>query len=150
DLTDLVAWTSSDPLVATIGNAAGSLGLGTALAPGHTTLTASVGAISGNTTLAVTSATLVSISVMPTDPSIALGTTQTFTATGTFSDSTTQNLTSAVTWISSDPLVATVSNAALSLGLGTSLGTGHATITATLGGISGETALSVTPATLVW
>ena len=38
-------------------------------------------------------ASLVSIAVTPANPSIAKGTTQQFTATGTYSDSSTQNLT---------------------------------------------------------
>src|SRR5207245_347238 len=119
------------------------------LSTGHTTIAATLGGISGETELSVTPATLVSISVTPTNPSIALGTTQVFTATGTFSDSTTENPTDPRAGNASDPRVATESNAALSLGLGTSLATGHATITATLGGISGDTGLSVTAATLV-
>ena len=42
----------------------------------------------------MTAATLLSIAVTPANPSIATGTTQQFTATGTFSDNSTQNLTS--------------------------------------------------------
>ena len=48
--------------------------------------------------LTVTAATLQSIAVTPANPSIAKGPTQQFTATGTYSDSSTQNLTSQVTW----------------------------------------------------
>jgi hypothetical protein len=44
--------------------------------------------------LTVTAATLQSIAVTPASPSIAKGATQQFTATGTYSDSSTQNLTS--------------------------------------------------------
>ena len=49
------------------------------------------------------------------------GATQQFTATGTFSDNTTQNLTSQVTWASATPAVATI-NAA---GLATAVAVGH-------------------------
>ncbi|MFN9572301.1 MAG: hypothetical protein ACK58P_04510, partial [Betaproteobacteria bacterium] len=40
-----------------------------------------------------------------------LGLSQAFAATGTFTDGTTQDLTSAVTWLSSAAAVATISNA---------------------------------------
>ena len=54
---------------------------------------------------------LVSIAVTPTNPSIVLGTTEQFTATGTYSDNSTRNLTTSVTWSSSAKSVATISNA---------------------------------------
>lgn len=56
-------------------------------------------------------ATLLSVSVAPTGATVAAGETQQFTATGTYSDLTTQNLTASVTWSSSDAAVATISNA---------------------------------------
>src|SRR5207245_10104183 len=58
-----------------------------------------------------TAATLVSIAVTPANPSIAKGTTQPFTATGTYSDASTQNLTNTVTWTSSNGSVATITAA---------------------------------------
>ncbi|MGH9725943.1 MAG: Ig-like domain-containing protein, partial [Candidatus Acidiferrales bacterium] len=53
--------------------------------------------------------TLQSISVTPANPSIAKGTTKQLTATGTYSDNSTQDLTASVTWSSDTPGVATVS-----------------------------------------
>ena len=53
--------------------------------------------------------TLQSIAVTPTNPrTILMGATQQFTATGTYSDSSTQNLTGQATWASSNTSVATV------------------------------------------
>ena len=72
------------------------------------------------------------------------GATQQFTATGTFSDSTTQNLTSQVTWASATPRWRRSPRA----GLATGVATGTSTITATSGSISGSTVLTVTAATL--
>lgn len=88
--------------------------------------------------------TLVSIGVTPTDPSIATGATQQFTATGTYSDNTTQDLTASVTWSSSATAVATISNTAGSNGKATSVAAGTTTIKATSGSISGSTTLRVT------
>ncbi len=89
---------------------------------------------SGETTaaLTVTSATLVSIAVTPASPSITKGLTQQFTATGTYTDKSTANLTSEVTWASATPAVATISAA----GLATALTGGTTAITATLGSVT--------------
>jgi uncharacterized protein YjdB len=152
DLTTAVTWSSSVAGVATISNAASSEGLATSVATGTTTITAAHAGsgLSGNTVLTVTPAVLTSIAVTPTSPSIALGTTRQFTATGTYSDSSTQDLTTAVTWSSSSTGVATISNAGGSRGLATSVATGTTTITAVHAGtsLSDNTVLTVTPAVL--
>jgi trimeric autotransporter adhesin len=149
DLTAAVAWTSSDPTVASVSNASTSHGLATGVNPGSVTITAASGAVSGSTGLTVTPAALVSIALIPANPSIANGTQQHFAATGTYTDASTHDVTAAVTWSSSDATVAAISNALGSSGLATSVGQGSATITATLGTIVGSTGLTVTPAALV-
>jgi hypothetical protein len=154
NLTTAVTWKSSSSSVAAISNAAGSKGLATPVATGSSTITAISGSVSGTAIITVTSATLVSIAVTPTNPSIALGTTKQFAATGTYSDGSTQNLTTAVTWKSSSSSVAAISNAAGSNGLATPVATGSSTITAISGGISGTATITVTggggAVTLVW
>jgi len=149
DLTKQVTWSSSNTSVASVSNAAGSNGLATALAVGTAGVGATLGDVSGTTTLDVTAATLVSIEVSPADPSISKGTTRQFAATGIYTDASTQDLTKQVTWSSSNIAVASISNAAGSNGLASALGVGSATISATLGVVSGNTALGVTAATLV-
>jgi hypothetical protein len=144
DLTTQVTWASSDSAVATVSNAAGSNGLGTSAGVGSTTVSATSDAVTGSTTLTVTAATLDSIEVTPAAPSVSNGATQQFTATGHYSDGSTQDLTAEVTWASSDNAVATVSNAAGSNGLATGVGFGTATISATDGVVSGSATLSVT------
>ncbi len=145
DITGSVQWASSIVFVATISNAAGSQGLATSVATGSSSISATMGSISASTTLTVSVAALVSITVNPPSPSIALGTTQQFTATGMFTDGSTQDLTTSATWGSGNNTVATVSSTARA----TSVATGSATITATLGGISGSTLLTITPASVV-
>jgi hypothetical protein len=80
--------------------------------------------------------TLTSISVTPLTESISLGETQQFTATGTYSDSSTKNITTSVTWGSSNTAVAAISTT----GLATSVAAGTTTITANLSGITSNTA----------
>ena len=99
---------------------------------GDATFTA---ATDSSTTLTVGSATLVSITVTPANPSLTVGGTQQFTATGHFSDGTTQNLTTTATWSSSVPTVATIS----STGLATIVGPGTSTISASFGGVTSVT-----------
>ncbi len=150
DLTTMVTWSSSNKGIAQVSNADGSNGLATTVAPGQTTITASYGGKSGTTTFTVTSATLSSITITPTAPQIALGTTLQFTATGTYSDNTTQDITANVVWKSSVGSVATISNSGITRGLATSAGAGTTTITAALGTVttSSPVTLTVTNATL--
>jgi hypothetical protein len=85
-----------------------------------------------------TPASLSSIAVTPANPTVGTGSMQQFAATGTYADGSTQDLTGQVTWGSSNASVATINGA----GLATALDAGMTTITATLGGVSGNTTLT--------
>ena len=146
DLTNLVTWSSSSGLLASLSNVAGSQGLATGLLPGVSTITATAptgllglggllsgvlgGGLSGTAALTVVtsalSPVLTAISVAPSVVSIAQGQTQQFTATGLMSDLSTENLTSLVTWSSSSALATLGSQ-----GLATGVLPGVSTITAT-------------------
>jgi len=141
NLTASVTWASAATSTATI--AAG--GLATGAGVGTSSISATLGTASGSTVLTVTAPALVSIAVTPANPSIAKGQTQQFTATGTYSDSSTQNLTNSATWTSSATGVATIS----ATGLATSAGTGPTTIQAALDGITGSATLTVTSVPVV-
>src|SRR5262249_41277056 len=88
------------------------------------------------------------IQVTPPNPSRPVPLTLAFKATGIFTDGTTQDLTTQVTWASSNTAAATISNAAGSKGLASTVAAGTTNISAALGAISGATALTVTSATL--
>ncbi len=103
----------------------------------------------GSSSSAVSSApavTLKSIAVTPAAPSVAIGSTTQFVATGTYSDSTTQVITSSVSWTSGTPAAATIVG---TTGLATGVAVGTSTITATMGSVTGTTTLTVTAATAV-
>ncbi len=148
NLTGVATWTSSTPTVATITGSGGislsAPGLATGVASGSTTIQATSGSISGYANLSVTAAALVSIAVTPANASIAAGQQQQFTATGTYTDGSHQNLTGTAAWTSSAPSVATVS-----AGLATGVAAGSTAIQAISGSISGSTGLTVTAPTLV-
>jgi hypothetical protein len=100
-----------------------------------------------STTLTVNqaAATLQSIAVTPANPIIwpeGQGATQQFTATGTYSDNSTHDMTNTATWTSSNTSVATISGT----GLATTSGVGSSTIQASENNISGSTTLTVVDA----
>ena len=84
-------------------------------------------------------AQLTSIAVTPANPAVAVGGTQQFTATGTYSDQSTQNLTSQVTWTSSSTAVATINGT----GRATGVSQGSTTVTGALGELNGTSTLTV-------
>jgi phospholipase C len=91
-----------------------------------------------------TSPTLSSIAVTPANGSVAQGMTQQFKAMGTYSDNSTQDLTTTVTWTSSAMTVITISTT----GLANAVGFGTTTVKATSGSISGSTPFTITASVL--
>jgi uncharacterized protein YjdB len=139
DYTQLVSW-SSPGAVASID----STGLATGLSLGTVTVTASVGSISGSASLQVTAPTLLSILVTPDNGSIPVGISQSFTATGVFSNGDTQDLAAAV-WSSSDATKVPIDSS----GSAQTLGVATVSISATYGSVTGSTSFTVLPAALV-
>ena len=140
NVTTTATWTSATTTVATIS----ASGLATAVASGSSAITASLSGVSGTAMLTVSAstATLTSIAVTPNSASIAVGATQQFTATGTYSDGSTKNLSSTATWTSGTTTVATISAS----GLATAVASGSTTITASLNGVNGKATLTVSAA----
>lgn len=143
DVSGLVAWRSSDDSIATAAGSAGGRGVCRALAKGSAILTATLDGVSGSTLVTVTDATLVAIGVTPPAAVIARGTTQQFTASGTYSDGTTQDITAFVVWSASSDRVASISNTAGASGLSSARAAGSSTIVATLSGKTGSASLVV-------
>jgi hypothetical protein len=144
DLTTSVMWNSSDPAVATISNGASSIGLATTIDTGSTTIQASSQDISGSVILTVGPAAIVSIAVTPANDTIPQGFPVQFSATGTYTDKTTQDITTVVTWSSTQPDNAAISTA----GMVTGTAQGSSMIQASLGDVQGTTNLNVGSATL--
>jgi hypothetical protein len=147
-VTDQASWTSSAPAVADVANGAGMRGLVTTLGPGSAQITAALGGVTGSAALTVTAATVTMLQVTPPNPTLPGGLTQPFQAVAVYSDNTSQNVTTLVTWSTSDEEVAAVSNAAGSRGLVTTLLPGSALIAASFMGVTGSSVLTVTSATL--
>ncbi len=130
DMTANVTW-SVTAGSATVTNPPQLAGHATSHGLGTSTIAATdpVSGLGATATLIATDATLVAIAVAPAAPTFTVGQTQLFTATGTFSDATTADLTGTVTW-SSSTAHASISNAAATKGLATGVTAGPATLKA--------------------
>ncbi|MGA2737700.1 MAG: Ig-like domain-containing protein [Bryobacteraceae bacterium] len=146
DLTASAAWSSTSSATGTVGNSPGNDGLALGVAQGQATIAAASGAVSGSGQLTVTAAQLVAIAVTPANPTITAGGSQQFTATGTYTDGSTQDLTTTAAWSASPAGEALIGNAAGSQGLAQGLAAGQATVKAASGAIAGSTALTINPA----
>ena len=104
---------------------------------------ASFAGLTGTVTLVAGNGTLVSTAIAPVNPTIATGGTQQFTVTGTFSDSTTQDLTLNSHWSSTSATTATIANNPGVAGLASSHASGVTTIGANTRGIQSSTSLTV-------
>jgi hypothetical protein len=174
NVTSSVTWSSSNPAVLPSANivSGANTAVATVIGPGTTTLTATytntgVGAsvVTQSATLTVTGPAaepLLSLAIIPGSPSAQFPTQTTqLTAIGTFSQApVTQDMTSKVTWSSSNPLIATVCNAvattspavpvscATTPGLVTAKGQGTAAITATTSNTDGSLVYATVPFTV--
>lgn len=141
-ITSSALWTSSPASVAIVSNSPGSNGLATGVAAGvaagSATISASLDGCTGSTTLAVK--TLTNLTITPGNPVIEKGTTQIFTAIGKFSDNTTQDLTTQVSWRTGNATIATISAS----GLASAVAVGGTPVTASLANMSASTTISVT------
>ena len=105
DITSTAQWTSSSPSNISVN----TTGLATALSHGTSTISASSGGVVGSVVADVFPPLITSLALSPTNYSVGVATAHQFTLTGTFSDSSTSDVTSRATWSSSDNNIATAS-----------------------------------------
>lgn len=135
DVSSQVQWSSNDPFIAGVD----SLGLVTGSGIGQATVTATLGAISRSATLTVTNAIATALQVIPPTASLPKGAKLQFQAIATFSDNSSQDVTSQVNWNSSDISVATIDLN----GEATAFSEGGSDISANFLGVTSNTVLLV-------
>lgn len=143
DVTKMATWSVKDVTgvgVATID----TTGVMQARAVGSARITARFETRSSYTTAQITPAKLTRLVVSPATPTIAAGTNLRFTATGTYSDGSTADVSSQVTWSISDVMGTGVASID---GTGTANGLrqGQAMISAELDALVGNTVMTVGP-----
>ncbi|MFT6903609.1 MAG: hypothetical protein ACJAS1_000253 [Oleiphilaceae bacterium] len=145
DVSDQVEWSNSNNLVASIEENSYTM---LALAAGLTTLSASILDQQANLSVTVTDAELVSLSLSPVNASIPLGRSQQYSAQGTYTDGSVQDVNSQVTWLSSSESQVLISNTLSLKGLAESLALGSTTLSAVLGDVQQDTTLTIEDASL--
>ncbi len=147
-VSDQVQWSSSNPSIADVTISQGYAILDSKQA-GTAVITATMAGVpAARASVIITSATLNRIEVTPARPVLPVGAYVELTASGIYSDFTTQYLRYAASWTSSDPSVAIVGNTYQDKGFVQALRAGTTTITATYNGVSSSTVITVTSATL--
>jgi Big-like domain-containing protein len=149
DITSSVGWSSSATNIVSISGTGLANALIGGVPPGgppvEVTITATLGSVSGSTTLTVTDS-LTSIAVSPSSITLNVGAQQTFTATGSYQDGTTSDITALVVWSSSNTNVLTIVASGTGAGTATAVAVGTVTVTATENGINGTATATVTKA----
>lgn len=150
DVTTETQWSVSDPTLATIESAPQMAGVLLALREGSVRVRAAFAGKSAETTLTITAAALQALTISAPTSNVPVGTTLQLTATATFSDGSTADVTTQTIWSVGIPDLASISNGVGSRGLLTGLKQGSATVVAVFQGITTYTNLYVTePALLV-
>jgi len=147
DITNQATWISSDTAVAIVNSG----GLATAVSTGTATISAESNGVVGSSVVTVTSSNtahqLTGLTVIPatgTAYTNALGETVQYIAIGSFiGNPTTQDMTSQVSWISSDVRVATINAAGLATAVG-SEGSGYPQVTAITAMATSNTSATIT------
>ncbi|MES2756211.1 MAG: Ig-like domain-containing protein [Pseudomonadota bacterium] len=114
DISALSSFKSATPTVATIDAASG---LARGVTPGTSVITATSGALSGSTTLTVNPVTLMSLMLTPKNSILQVGATGQLSATASYSDGTTADVTSLTTFSSTVAASASVGAAGQLTGL---------------------------------
>lgn len=141
DVSDAVTWTASSPEFAVVDEA----GLVTGLTPGEASFVARKGELSATGTVTVTAAKVVALTFLPGRSKLAVGSAQQLSVAGDFSDGSTQDVTSLVTWRAVNPEIGSVSGT----GWFTAVSAGTATITAAIDDVEASTSIEVVVSRIV-
>ncbi|MCL1064566.1 Ig-like domain-containing protein [Shewanella benthica] len=144
DVTQLASWSAVDGSIVNIIAAGSTGGFAEAIGVGSTQVQARFEALADSVDVSVTDAILEKLVVSPVTATVAAGLTQTYEATGIFSDGTSKDLTKVSYWQSSEASIATLDRK----GVASSYSPGEVTVTARYIGFTATAKLTVTDAEL--
>jgi hypothetical protein len=140
DVTNFAVWSSMQTNIASVSD----VGLASSRAVGSTSIVATYQTVNASSTLTVNPAALVSITVAPQSISLTPNHSVQLSATGTFSDGTTLDVTAKVSWSTSASGIVTISRG----GLLTAQALGTTTVSATANAVSAADSVTVVLPTL--
>ena len=143
ELVSEVTWTSSNPAVAPIDGE----GIATAANEGTSTLQATFQHASATTTMSVVPVAAVALAISPADPAIDVNGDSQFKVSATRSDDSVKDVTTQVSWSSSNPAVAKVAPSGLAHGQAQGSATISAGLMTPVGKIQTATRLNVVSTT---
>lgn len=141
NLTAYAVWTSSDESIATVDNFPVAPGVVTGHAPGVVTISATYQGQTLTRELVVEDVTVEELELSPPNPTLPIDAVQPFVALATFDDGTTADVTSNATFGSSDNTVAALLESFP--GVAIALAAGTTELSATVGGVTATTQLTV-------
>jgi hypothetical protein len=147
-VSESVQWESSDPAIATVSNEPLTRGKVFGKMIGSALITASDSELtSAPVTFTVLAGVLEAIAITPSDPqAMSVDGTLQFSAQGSYSDGSSQDVTKSVVWNSDSLGIAVITSTAPNEGALTAIGSGLATITASKDGVtSNATSVVVSP-----
>jgi hypothetical protein len=143
DVSAIATWSAAVPFIASIGSG----GVVSCVGPGTTTISASYGGLTGQTTATCAEPAVISVNVTPSTATIDAGGTLQYGASALYSSTQQCNVTRAAFWVSSVPAVASmVTDEPVGdpdAGIATGLEAGTTQIRAFFGGQTGNASLTV-------
>jgi len=141
DLTAAVSWSSSASSIVSVS----ATGEAIALTRGSAALAAVAGGVTTAMTVNVTDPVLSSIAIAPSDADLLAGKNVKLSAIGTYTNGSTSDLSSVVTWTVDNPRILEIDK----LGNAIAFSPGTAAVEASLGGTAGKSNVTVRPVALV-
>ncbi|PKH54905.1 hypothetical protein CXF83_07945 [Shewanella sp. Choline-02u-19] len=148
NITELSAWSSSDPSIAAVGFRGGKSGQANAFNVGVTDISVTYQDITQSTSLTVSDAVVTKLQISPLSPEVPVGIEGQFRAIAYYSDHTTSDVTDTAYWVVDDYSVVTVVPTGELGGYAEALAQGSALLTASFDGQSVTTRVTVTAAVL--
>jgi uncharacterized protein YjdB len=143
DVTASATWSLDDPKIGSV--FAGNV---TAASPGATILRATFSGLSGLAKISVTGGkTLASVEISPFSPTVSVGVSVKLVATAIYTDGSKSDVTGSATWAVTDATIAKIAPGA-GVEIATGAAPGSTIISATFGGITGTTPITVSGGTL--